>query len=219
MRRMPKTRADDIVNRLTQYIVTKLLLPGAELDEISLAKDFMVSRTPIREALRQLAASGLVELRPHRAAIVAKADGKRLADMFDIMAELEALCAMRASQNMSLEERHALEAQHQHMGEMVRNGDMNAYRSANMAFHAMIYAGAHNTYLRELALSTRERLAPHRGVQLEAPTRLAKSYAEHAEIMRAILQGDPTKAALAVRQHLDITQRTLNAMQEFAHSD
>lgn len=217
MGRAPKTRTDEIVHRLTQSIITKRLAPGVALDEISLAQDFAVSRTPVREALRQLAASGLVELRPHRAPIVANADEARLSDMFDMMAELEALCASRASQQMSADERHALDFHHHQMGDMVRKGDMNAYRNANMAFHAMIYDGAHNGYLRELALGTRERLAPHRGVQLEAPARLATSYAEHGEIVTAILQGDATKAVLAARRHLDLTRRTLRSMHEKGH--
>ena len=216
MRRAPKTRTDEIIHHLTQGIVTKQLPPGMELDETTLARDFNVSRTPIREALRQLASSGLVELRPHRAARVKDADGARLADMFDIMAELEAMCAQRASQSMTLPERLALETHHLGMGEMVRAGNMSAYRAANMEFHAMIYAGAHNSYLQELALGTRERLAPHRGVQLEAPARLACSYAEHGEIVTAILQGDGQRAAQAMRQHLSITQRTLNEMHQSA---
>lgn len=182
------------------------------LDEISLAQQFSVSRTPIREALRQLAASGLVELRPHRAAIVAEADEGRLFDMFEIMAELEGLCASRACLHMSAGQRYAFEALHLRMGEMVRNADMTAYRGANLDFHAMIYDSARNSYLRELALATRKRLAPHRGVQLEAPERLAKSYAEHTEIVTAILQGDAARAAAAARQHLDFTRRTLSAM-------
>ena len=217
MRIASRTRTDTIVNRLTQSIITKQLQPGMPLDEFRLAQEFAVSRTPIREALRQLAASGLVELRPHRAAIVADADEARLSDMFEIMAELEGLCASRACLHMTTNERYAFEAHHRQMGEMVRNADMAAYRGANMDFHAMIYEGARNSYLRELALGTRERLAPHRGVQLEAPARLATSYEEHSEIVTAILQGDAEKAASAARQHLDFTRRTLSAMHKNEH--
>lgn len=212
------TRADEIVNLLAQGIIAKTLAPGMELDEFTLARDFGVSRTPIREALRQLASSGLVELRPHRAARVAVLDDQRLSEMFDIMAELEALCAQRASHNMTTAERHALEDHHRSMGDMVRSAEMGAYRAANMQFHALIYAGAHNGYLRDLALSTRERLAPHRGAQLEAPARLARSYAEHEAIVIAILQADAARAAQAMRQHLSVTQMTLKGMQS-AHSE
>ena len=203
------TRTDSIVFRLTQDIVSKRIAPGTPLDETRLGQQFGASRTPIREALRQLAASGLIELRPHRSPLVAAADIVRLREMFDVMAELEALCAQRCCTDMSAAQRHALEAHHRDMATSVREGNVADYRQGNMAFHALIYDGTNNAYLKQLALMTRERLAPHRGVQLEAPARLARSYAEHEEIVTAILRGDQTGAASAMRQHLAITQETL----------
>lgn len=203
------TRADEIVSRLTEEIVSKRLGPGTQLDEASLAQMFNSSRTPIREALRQLAASGLIELRAHRSPIIMSLDILRLREMFDVMSELEALCAARCSLAMNVSERLELERHHVGMGACVRAADVNAYRQANMDFHALLYDGAHNAYLKQLALSTRERLAPYRGVQLQAPTRLAKSYAEHQEIVTAILRADPLCAAGATRQHLAVTQETL----------
>lgn len=206
------TRTDTIVFRLTQDIVAKRLTPGTPLDEARLGREFGASRTPIREALRQLAASGLVELRPHRAPLVAQADDARLSEMFDVMAELEALCAARACVAMSAAERAALEAQHLAMAEAMREGDVATYRAGNVVFHTMIYDGARNGYLKQLALGTRERLAPHRGVQLEAPARLAKSHAEHGEIVTAILRGDHEAAARAMRRHLALTRQTLGSL-------
>ena len=206
------TRTDAIIFRLTQDIVAKRLMPGAPLDEARLGQEFGASRTPIREALRQLAASGLVELRPHRTPLVAKADGTRLTEMFEVMAELEALCAARACVVMNAAERSRLEAQHHAMAVHVREGNIAAYRAGNVIFHAMIYDGARNSYLKELALGTRERIAPHRGVQLEAPARLAQSYAEHGEIVTAILRGDQDAAAEAMRRHLAQTRDALNSL-------
>ncbi len=207
-----QTRTEAIIFRLTQDIVAKRLLPGAPLDEARLGQEFGASRTPIREALRQLAASGLVELRPHRTPLVAKADGARLTEMFEVMAELEALCAARACVAMNAAERARLEAQHLAMAAYVREGDVASYRAANVVFHAMIYDGAQNGYLKELALGTRERIAPHRGVQLEAPERLARSFAEHAEIVTAILRGDQEAAARAMHRHLAQTRDALNSL-------
>jgi DNA-binding GntR family transcriptional regulator len=203
------TRTDTILTRLTQDILGKRLAPGTPLDETRLAERFGASRTPIREALRQLAASGLVELRPHRAPLVAAANDLRLAEMFDVMAELEALCASRATLAMNAAQRAELESLHRSMAPIVRDSDVAAYRAANVVFHTMIYDGARNGYLKQLALSTRERLAPHRGLQLEAPARLAQSYLEHGEIVTAILRGDHEAAALAMRRHLTITRETL----------
>ncbi len=86
-----------------------VLEPGSALDETELARRFDVSRTPVREAIRQLAASGLVEVRAHRGAVVARPSDERLVGMFEAMAELEALCAGLAAERMTATERRLLE--------------------------------------------------------------------------------------------------------------
>ncbi len=207
---MQKPRlADVIAFALTDDIVSHRVVPGAALDEEKLARRFGASRTPVREALRELAASGLVELRPHRAPIVVAVDQSRVAEMFDVMADLEALCAARAATAISAEQRSRLEALHREMGEAVRNGDATTYRAGNMDFHGLIYDGAGNGYLREITLATRTRLGPYRGAQLESPHRLSASYAEHEAIVTVILRGDADRAAALMRRHLAITQETL----------
>lgn len=206
------TLADKIVSHLTQDIVSKRLAPGEALDEVRLAQRFGASRTPIREALRQLSASGLVELRPHRSPLIMATDLAQLRDMFDVMAELEALCAIRSCARMTARQRHELDAHHRSMAAAVRDGDVEAYRQGNVTFHAILYEGAHSPYLKTLAQATRQRLAPHRGVQLEAPARIAQSYAEHTEIVNAILRGDEIQAGEAIRKHLMVTQETLSEM-------
>jgi DNA-binding GntR family transcriptional regulator len=94
------------------------------------------------------------------------------------------------------------------MGAFVRDGDVDGYGRANLAFHGRLYDGAHNSYLTELAAATRRRLAPFRSAQLEAADRLQKSYEEHGTIVTAILRGDGARAATAIRQHLEITEQT-----------
>src|SRR5689334_1128467 len=95
------TRAEELRLALADEIINGSLAPGATLEETALAQRFNVSRTPVREALRQLAASGLVETRPHRGAVVANLSHERLAAMFEAMAELEAICAGLAAERMS----------------------------------------------------------------------------------------------------------------------
>src|SRR4030088_736492 len=102
------TRAEELRLQLADEIVRGALPPGAALDETDIARRFKVSRTPVREALRQLAASGLVETRAHRGAVVARPSIERLTGMFEAMAELEALCAGLAGERMSPAERHRL---------------------------------------------------------------------------------------------------------------
>jgi len=104
------TRAEELRLQLADEIVRGALAPGAPLDETDIARRFNVSRTPVREALRQLAASGLVEARAHRGAVVARPSLERLNGMFEAMAELEALCAGLAAERMPAIERARLEA-------------------------------------------------------------------------------------------------------------
>ena len=95
------TRAEELRLQLADDIVRGALAPGAALDETTLARRFDVSRTPVREAIRLLVASGLVEVRAHRAAVVARPTPEQLAGMFEVMAELEALCAGFAAERMT----------------------------------------------------------------------------------------------------------------------
>src|SRR5256886_9063685 len=104
------TRAEELRLQLADEIVRGTLAPGSPLDETDLARRFNVSRTPVREALRQLAASGLVDARAHRGAVVARPSIERLTGMFEAMAELEAMCAGLAAERMTPVERYRLEA-------------------------------------------------------------------------------------------------------------
>jgi DNA-binding GntR family transcriptional regulator len=208
----PPTRAETIATLLAEEIVAGRLAPGTALDEVQLATRFGVSRTPVREALRQLAPSGLLRIAPHRGAVVAVPDAAELAEIFSVMAELEAMAAARAALLMTPAERRALEGQHLAMAAMVRAGDVAAYRAANVAFHHLLYAGAHNRYLAEVVTATRRRVAPFRAAQLEAPDRLRRSQEEHGAIVTAVLRGDGAGAAAALRQHIGVTEETWVAM-------
>jgi DNA-binding GntR family transcriptional regulator len=203
---LKRTSAEEIRQQLAQRIIAGDLAPGTALDESQMAADFAVSRTPVREALRLLAASGLVEQRPHARAIVAKPSAEKLAGMFEVMGDLEALCAGKAAIAMDGAERAALDALHAEMAAVVHAGDARAYAEANDAFHSAIYLGAHNDYLDELARSTRGRLQPFRRAQFGALGRLGRSHAEHGLIVEAILRGDRIGAEAAMRSHIAIVE-------------
>jgi DNA-binding GntR family transcriptional regulator len=197
-----RTLAETIRLQLADEIIRGFLAPGAILDETDLAKRFQVSRTPVREAIRQLAASGLVESRAHRGSVVAWPSHERLIGMFEVMAELEALCAALAAARTTPEERGALAAVHEQLRAMIQNGDPQRYHEINEAFHATIYAGAHNAYLAEITLATRLRVRPFRRAQFRNLGRLAKSHVEHDAVVTAIMRGDRTGAAEAMRCHI-----------------
>jgi DNA-binding GntR family transcriptional regulator len=197
-----RTRAEELRLQLADEIVRGLIAPGAGLDETELARRFGVSRTPVREAIRQLAASGLVEVRAHRGAVVARPSEERLIGMFEAMAELEALCAGLAAARMTPAERAELEAAHEQLRGLLREGDPQRYHEVNESFHAVIYAGAHNSYLAEMTYDTRKRVQPFRRAQFRNLGRLAKSHTEHDRVVVAILRGDRDGAATAMREHI-----------------
>jgi DNA-binding GntR family transcriptional regulator len=201
------TRAEELRLLLADEIVSGQLEPGASLDETELARRFGVSRTPVREALRQLVASGLIDAPPHRGAVVAHPDPERLAGMFEAMAELEALCAGMAAERMTAIERHTLQLLHEQLRHISHLGDPQRFHEVNETFHNAIYAGAHNAYLAELALATRKRVQPFRRAQFRNIGRLAKSHAEHDRVVLAILQGDRAVASASMRAHIDTVRK------------
>lgn len=197
-----KTLAEELRLQLADEIVSGALAPGAALDETRLAKRFEVSRTPVREAIRLLVASGLVEVRAHRAAVVAQPSADQLAGMFEVMAELEALCAGFAAERMTSLERRVLEDFHEELRVMIQSGDPQRYHEVNESFHNAIYTGAHNTYLADITLATRSRVQPFRRAQFRNLGRLAKSHVEHDRVVQAILRGEQGIASSAMYAHI-----------------
>jgi len=200
------TLVERLVQGIADDIVEGRLPPGVRLEEVELASRFRVSRTPVREALRLLAASGLVENRPNRGAIVATIGEDRLYELFEVMAELEGVCARLSAQRMTPAERRALEALHMDSAALVRSGDRERYEAVNSRFHASLYRGAHNAALEETVLAARRRVAAFRRAQFHVLGRLSKSWEEHDQVVRAILCGDGDAAARAIRAHVQIVR-------------
>jgi len=197
------TLTEELRRQLADDIITGRILPGARLDEQMLAGRFGVSRTPVREALKHLAAIGLAEPGPQRSMFAATVSQDKLVELFEVMAELEALCAGMAARRMNTLERKQLEALHMQSAEILRGGDAADYSDLNTRFHAAIYRGCHNRQLEQMALSTRARLAPFRRGQFNLSGRLGKSYAEHDTIVQAILRGDRARAHEAALAHVE----------------
>jgi DNA-binding GntR family transcriptional regulator len=200
------TRAEELRLQLADEIVRGVLAPGAALDETDIARRFSVSRTPVREALRQLAASGLIDARAHRGAVVARPSIERLTGMFEAMAELEAMCAGLAAERMTPADRHRLEAVHEELRVLSHAGNPDRFHEVNERFHNTIYAGSQNAYIAEITLATRVRVQPFRRAQFRNLGRLAKSHAEHDRVVIAILRGDRTGAAAAMRAHIELVR-------------
>jgi DNA-binding GntR family transcriptional regulator len=194
--------SDRIRNALTDEIAAGVLVPGAALDEQQLADRFGASRTPVRDALRQLAVSGLVEMRPRRGVVVTRVTPERIMDMFETMAEIEAMCVRLATYRMTPLERSHLLRLHDSSKAMVEAGDYDAYDTLNRQFHESIYRATHNAFLAEQAMAVRTRLNAFRRTQLRQEGRIVRSRDEHDGVMEAISHGDGEEAARRMRAHM-----------------
>ena len=136
-----KSLLSDVIRQaLAEEIATGLLNPGTPLDEQQIATRFGASRTPVREALRQLAVTGMVDIRPRRGVTVAMMTAERIMDMFETTAEVEAMCVRLATYRISPVERSQLQEMRDTSAEWVRGGDINAYDDFNRQFHEAIIA-------------------------------------------------------------------------------
>jgi len=195
-------RSDELRDELEEEILTGLLRPGKRLEEAHLAERFGVSRTPIREALLQLAANGLIEFRPRRGAVVVEIGPRQLIEMFDVMAELEAMCARLAARRVTDEALEQIAAAHDDCASAAAEKNINEYYAANEVFHARIREASQNEFLVEQATSLQKRLKPYRRMQLRARDRIRASLQEHKQIADAIAAGDAELAGAEMRAHV-----------------
>src|SRR5450830_548428 len=200
----PKKRSETLRESIEELIAIGKLAPGQHLDETTLAEQFGVSRTPIREALIQLASMGIIVMRPRRGAIVAEIGPPQLTEMSEVMAEFEAMCGRLAARRMTPVEHTALLAAHHACREARDALDPDTYFYNNEAFHEQIYAGSHNTFLAEQARALHRRLRPYRRLQLRVRDRLKTSFDEHDGVVHAIIAGDSEQTVELLRQHIMI---------------
>lgn len=195
-------RAQILREQLESDIAIGLYPAGTRLDEVSLAKRFDVSRTPIREALIELSVAGLVEIRPRRGAFVKDMSINRLIEMFEVMADLEAMCARLAARRISRDELDELKRALEACCAAYETGDPDAYYVANARFHQAIYKASHNSFLIEQVSRLHAQLQVYRRLQLRVPNRITGSLAEHQQIVAAITAGDADLASHRLRQHV-----------------
>ena len=201
---IPVRRSEQLGEEIEERIVTGIYPPGMRLDEQELANAFGVSRTPVREALIQLASAGLVDMRPRRGATVPEMSAERLCEMFEVMAELEAMCGRLAARRILPVEQARLLDAHRACEAARDEGNPDLYYQLNEVLHRCIYEASHNGFLAEQASALHRRLRPYRRLQLRVRDRMTNSYSEHAAVVDAILCGDSELAASLLRGHVVI---------------
>jgi len=197
-----RTRAERMQATLEEMIVDGRLSPGEKLDELNLARRFEVSRTPVREAIRSLVATGLVEVDGRRGARVAKMSIPKLLEIFDHMAVLEGLCASYAARRASAGDLAQLKTLQEGISLAYEEKQPEQFYKLNTDFHDTIYAAARAPYLQSETIKLRRRLAPFRMQVTYQPGRMHATLAEHARIVSAIEAMDAAEAARAATDHV-----------------
>ena len=198
------TLADSLRKWLEAEIAAGRLAPGSRLDEQDIALRFGVSRTPVREAFRLLAASHLVELRGRQGAMVRSIKAHALIEMFQVMAELEGLCARLASRRGNKVFRENITKIHQQLIIQSESGDIDAFYDVNTEFHEAIYEASRNAFLADQTRKLRNQVAAYRRRVTHMPSRIADTLREHEEVIQAILAHDGERSHRAMRDHVNL---------------
>lgn len=206
---LAESRTEMIRQKLETELLNGALVPGQVLDERSLAERFGVSRTPVREAVLQLAAQGLLKVTPRVGVEVTKLGVQQLLSLMEMLAELEGVCAKFAATRMSPGERSNLEAAVKACEVATERGDSAAYVAANQVFHESIYAGSRNEWAASQIRFLRLRCAGYQQARFDLPGRRAQSLLEHREVMESILAGKGEDARLAMIGHIALGGRDL----------
>ncbi len=202
--------ADSVRERIEQMIVTGEFADGERLDEVKLAEQFGVSRTPLREAFQSLAASGLVTLEARRGAFIRHPDFVELVEMFEVMAEIEAMCGFRAARHVTESQMVAIGVTIDACEAAIAQGDFDEYYRENETFHHLLYEASGNRFLAREAARLHKRLKPYRRLQLRANGRMPQSMREHRAVFAALERNDSKATAAALRQHVAIQGERFN---------
>jgi DNA-binding GntR family transcriptional regulator len=205
---------DNVVARVRAYLAEGKLADGERISERALCEMLGVSRTPLREALKVLAAEGLVDLLPHRGARVHVLTETELNELFDLMGGLEALAGQLAAERITDEEIEEIEQLHHTMYGFYLRRDMEEYLQTNRAIHARIVAAARNSALAENYRNVAERIGRTRYSTRLADDRhrWAESMRDHEDILDLLRRRDGVGLADTLFRHLRHKQNAAIAL-------
>jgi DNA-binding GntR family transcriptional regulator len=193
-----------VAEHLRQRIFNRELAPGAWIDEARIAEALGISRTPLREALKVLAAEGLVTMKLRRGAYVSESSAQDLADVYHLLGLLEADAAAAAARRASNAERAELKALHTELeaaGQQAGAAGREHFFALNERFHLRLLEIAGNRWRQQLVADLRKVMKLHRHNSLLKTGRIAESLAEHRALLTAIEQRDPAAAAARTHEH------------------
>lgn len=213
----PVALYQEVAERLRQRIFSHDLQPGAWIDEQDLAREYGISRTPLREALKVLAAEGLVTLKPRRGCYVTEISEQDLDEIFAIIALLEGQAAQGAVQRSSDADLEHLKALHQKIEDAAACRDIDAFFDANQAFHLALQELSGNRWLLQVIEDLRKVIKLSRHHSLFSEGRLEQSLAEHRRLMEALQTRDPALAAQRMQEHIRGGREALERVAQARH--
>ncbi len=199
---MPTALHGQVTQRLRQLLVEGQIAPGAKLNERELCEQMKVSRTPLREAIKTLAAEGLVELLPNRGAIAVELGEDDILNTFEVMAGLEGLSGELAAQRITPEELAEIEAMHYEMKAAYTRRDLSAYYRLNAAIHRAINAAARNPVLTATYQQVNARLQALRFRSNQDGEKWTRAMQEHDRMIEALQKRDGAALRAELVAHL-----------------
>jgi DNA-binding GntR family transcriptional regulator len=200
---------DSLTQRLRKMILEHELKPGEWIQELELCQTLGISRTPMREALKVLAAEKLVVLHPYRGATVTEIDPTILLELFEIQAILESQAGILACERASQEDIEAFGAKHAKMIQHFEGNRRKAYFAVNQELHCAIVAMCGNASLAAMHGNVMEQIERARFLALDAAHRWEHSIEQHEGILDALRKRDPNLIAARIRTHVLDTGTTV----------
>ncbi|MCA0214007.1 MAG: GntR family transcriptional regulator [Proteobacteria bacterium] len=201
---IPRTALhDQVANRLRQMLVEGRIAPGAKLNERELSEVLNVSRTPLREAIKMLAAEGLVELLPNRGAIAVELTEADVRNTFEVMAGLEAQSGELAAQRITDAELDEIRAMHFEMMAAWTRRDLSNYYRLNALIHGAINAAAKNPVLTATYRQVNARLQALRFRSNQDEDKWKRAVGEHEKMVAALAARDPAAMRNVLVDHLN----------------
>lgn len=193
---------EQVAQRLRQMLVEGRIAPGAKLNERELSELLAVSRTPLREAIKMLAAEGLVELLPHRGAIAVSLGEADIQNTFEVMAGLEGMTGELAAQRITPAELAEIQAMQFEMMAAYTRRDLSAYYQLNARIHAAISAAAKNPVLSQVYKQVNARLQALRFRSNQDGEKWKRAVKEHEKMIEALAAHDGAAMREVLQQHL-----------------
>lgn len=195
----PRALYEEVAELLRQRIFERELEPGSWIDEAKLAQEVGISRTPLREALKVLAAEGLVTIKVRRGAYVTEVSERDLAEVYHLLALLESDAAAAVAESASDAQRKELQKLHRELEGAVK--DRERFFALNEQFHMRVLEIAGNRWRNQMVADLRKVMKLNRHHSLLKSGRIQESLAEHAAIVQALVKRDPEAARRRMQEH------------------